>query len=148
MNLLSLLKPGLYVAKATVIKGNIITDANVYVAGTINGDIAKQAMFTIEKDGLINGNVHAKNVIVKGKIKGNVQSDGKVDVIKKGEIDGHVYAPEVNIDEESLVKGGITKTKTSANPDDHDDENVSSESSYPVIKNESAKEDEKPQSWF
>ena len=143
MNLLSLLKPGLYVAKATVIKGSIITDANVYVAGTINGDIATQAMFTIEKDGLINGNVHAKNVIVKGKIKGNVQSDGKVDVIKKGEIDGNVYALEVNIDEESLVKG-TTKLITANTSDDH---NELSESITPMT-NKQANDEEKPQSWF
>lgn len=144
MNLLSLLKPGLYVAKATVIKGNIITDANVYVAGTINGDIVTQAMFTIEKDGLINGNVHAKNVIVKGKIKGNVQSDGKVDVIKKGEIDGNVFAPEVNIDEEGLVKGE-TKLIT-ANTSDNNNTELS-ESITPIT-NKPANDEEKPQSWF
>ena len=146
MNLLSLLKPGLYVSKATVIKGNIITDANVYVSGTINGDIATQAMFTIEKDGLINGNVHAKNVIVKGKIKGNVQSDGKVDVIKKGEIDGNVYAIEVNIDEESLVKG-TTKLITANTSNDPNNTELS-ESITPITTNEPAKEEEKPQSWF
>ena len=147
MNLLFLLKPGLYVAKATVIKGNIITDANVYVAGTINGDIATQAMFTIEKDGLINGNVHAKNVIVKGKIKGNVQSDGKVDVIKKGEIDGNVYALEVNVDEESLVRG-TTKLITANTSDKHDGNTELSESITSGIPDAPAKEEEKPQSWF
>jgi cytoskeletal protein CcmA (bactofilin family) len=147
MNLLFFLRPGLYISKATVIKGNIITDANVYVAGTINGDIATQAMFTIEKNGLVNGNVHAKNVIVKGKIKGHVQSDGKVDVIKKGEIDGNVYALEVNIDEESLVKGA-TKLITANTSDGHDSNTELSESITPIKSDEPAKEEEKPQSWF
>jgi cytoskeletal protein CcmA (bactofilin family) len=146
MNLLFFLKPGLYVSKATVVKGNIITDANVYVAGTINGDIATQAMFTIEKNGLVNGNVHAKNVIVKGKIKGHVQSDGKVDVIKKGEIDGNVYALEVNIDEESLVKG-TTKLITANTSNDPNNTELS-ESITPIKSDEPAKEEEKPQSWF
>lgn len=147
MNLLFLLKPGLYVAKATVIKGNITTDADVYVAGTINGDIATQGMFTIEKDGLIKGNVHAKNVIVKGKIKGNVQSDGKVDVIKKGEIDGNVYALEVNVDEESSVKG-TTKLITANASGKHDGNTELSESITSSISDAPAKEEEKPQSWF
>jgi cytoskeletal protein CcmA (bactofilin family) len=145
MNLLFLLKPGLYVAKATVIKGNITTDADVYVAGTINGDIATQGMFTIERDGLINGNVRAKNVIVKGKIKGNVQSDGKVDVIKKGEIDGNVHALEVNIDEESLVKG-TTKLITANTSNDPNNTELS-ESITPIT-NKPANDEEKPQSWF
>ena len=147
MNLLFFLKPGLYVSKETVVNGNIITDANVYVAGTINGDITTQGMFTIERDGLINGNVHAKNAIVKGKIKGHVQSDGKVDVIKKGEIDGNVYALEVNIDEESSVKG-TTKLITANASDKLDGDTELSESITPIISDEPAKEEEKPQSWF
>ena len=147
MNLLFFLKPGLYVSKATIVNGNIITDANVYVAGTINGDITTQGMFTIERDGLINGNVHAKNAIVKGKIKGHVQSDGKVDVIKKGEIDGNVYALEVNIDEESSVKGK-TKLITANASDKLDGDTELSESITSNTSDAPAKEEEKPQSWF
>ena len=147
MNLSFFLKPGLYVSKGTVIKGNISTDANVSVAGTIHGDIVTKATVIIEKNGLINGNVHAKNVIVKGKIKGNVQSDGKVDVIKKGEIDGHVYAPEVNVDEDSLVKGE-TKLITANTSDDQDNNAELSEDITPIRSDIPAKEEEKPQSWF
>lgn len=145
MNLSFFLKPGLYVSKQTVINGNVATDANGSVAGTIHGDIVTKTTLIIEKNGLVNGNVHAKNVIVKGKIKGNVHSEIKVDVIKKGEVDGHVYAPEVNVDEESLVKGSVTKLTAANNPDDGD---ISSESITSFTKNEPAKEEEKPQSWF
>ena len=144
MNWSFFLKPGLYISKQTVIRGNVTAEANVSVAGTIHGDIVTKAMLIIEKSGLINGNAHAKNVIVKGKIKGNVQSDGKVDVIKKGEVDGYVHALEINVDEESLVKGGVTKRIT-ANTFDNAD---LSEDITPIITNEPAKEEEKPQSWF
>ncbi len=148
MNLLFFLKPGLYVSKHTIINGNISTDANGSVAGTINGDIVTKATLVVEKNGLINGNAHAKNVIVKGKINGNVHSEGKVDVIKKGEIGGHVYALEVNVDEESLVKGEVTKINVASNPHEFEDQNIVSESIAPAITNEPAKEEEKPQSWF
>ncbi len=148
MNLSFFLKPGLYISKQTVIRGNVTADANVSVAGTIHGDIVTKAMLIIERSGLINGNAHAKNVIVKGKVKGNVRSDGKVDVIKKGEIDGHVYAPEVNIDGESAVKGSVTKPTIANTSGDSDSNAESSESITPVILDEPAKEEEKPQSWF
>src|SRR5215831_3701400 len=107
MNLLYFIKPGLHVSKQTVIHGNITTDTNSYIAGTIHGDITANATLVIEKNGVINGNAHAKNVIVKGKIKGNIHSDGKVDVKKKGEIDGQVYAAEGNGDKDGVVKGSI-----------------------------------------
>lgn len=147
MNLSFFLKPGLYVSKPTVIRGNVAADANVFVAGTIHGDIVTKATLIIEKNGLINGNAQAKNVIVKGKIKGNVQSDGKVDVIKKGEIDGDVYAPEVNVDEESLVKG-ITKLITANTSNDYNSNAELSEDITPIIMNKTVNDEEKPQSWF
>jgi cytoskeletal protein CcmA (bactofilin family) len=147
MNLSFFLKPGLYVSKQTVIRGNVTADANVSVAGTIHGDIVTKATLIIEKNGLINGSAQAKNVIVKGKIKGNVQSDGKVDVIKKGEIDGHVYASEVNVDEEGLVKG-VTKLITANTSNNHDSDAELSEDITPIITNKPATDEEKPQSWF
>ena len=142
------MKPGLYVSKGTIIQGNITTDANASVTGTINGDIVTKATLVIEKNGLITGNVRAKNAIVKGKINGNVHSAGKVDVIKKGEVGGHVYATEVNVDDESLVKGGTTKTGAANNDGDNEKQNTASENIAPVITNEPAREEEKPQSWF
>ena len=148
MNLLFFLKPGLYVSKQTAINGNISTDDNSYVDGTINGNIITKATLVVEKNGLITGNALAKNVIIKGKINGDVRSEGKVDVIKKGEVGGHVYATEINADDETLLKGGITKLSTANELYNYNDEPISSETITPAVMHESVKEEEKPQSWF
>ena len=110
MNLLFFLKPGLYVSKQTVINGNVTTDANGSVAGTIHGNVVTKATLVVENNGLITGNAYAKNVIVKGKINGDVHSEGKVDIIKDGEISGQIFATVVNAQEGSLKKG-ITHLK-------------------------------------
>ncbi|MEP6682829.1 MAG: polymer-forming cytoskeletal protein, partial [Parafilimonas sp.] len=82
------------------------------------------------------------------KIKGNVRSDEKVDVIKKGEIDGNVFAPEINVDEESLVKGSVTKLTTANTSDELDGNAELSESITPIMSDKPGNEEEKPQSWF
>ncbi|HEX5150836.1 MAG TPA: polymer-forming cytoskeletal protein [Parafilimonas sp.] len=147
MNLLYLIKPGLHVSKQTVIQGNIVTDANSYIAGTIHGDITTQATLIIEKTGVVNGNARAKNVIVKGKIKGNIHSDGKVDAKKKGEIDGQVYAAEVNVDKYSLLKGSIKKLHVADN-DAYNEDAMASNDAASFITDETVRDEEKPQSWF
>ena len=147
MNLLYFIKPGLHVSKQTVIHGNIITDTNSYIAGTIHGDITTQSTLIIEKNGVINGNAHAKNVIVRGKIKGNIHSDGKVDVKKNGEIEGHVYATEVNVDKQSSLKGTIRKLQVE--DADKDGSIGDIESEMTAIKDDTVVNDEdRPQSWF
>jgi len=149
MNLLFFLKSRLHVSKQTVIHGSVTTDANSYIAGTINGDITTPATLFIEKSGQINGNAFAKNVIVKGRINGNIQSDGKVDVKKNGEINGHVYANEVNIHKDSLLKGNVRKLQAAGNDQSGYDENsLMPESINPSIADTSVKDEDKPESWF
>jgi cytoskeletal protein CcmA (bactofilin family) len=149
MNLLYFIKPGLHVSKQTVIYGNIITDTNSYIAGTIQGDITTHATLFIEKTGVINGNAHAKNVIVRGKIKGNIHSDGKVDVKKNGEIEGHVYATEVNVNKESSLKGTIRKLQAEGNDKSGSMEATMESERITSLEGDMPVNDEdKPQSWF
>ena len=148
MNLLYFIKPGLYVSKQTVIHGNITTDTNSYIAGTIHGDITANATLVIEKNGVIYGNAHAKNVVVKGKIKGNIHSSGKVDVKKNGEIEGHVYAIEVNVDKQSSLKGTIRKLQVEGDDRDGNIEELDSESMGSIKDDAAVSEEDRPQSWF
>ena len=148
MNLLYFIKPGLHVSKQTVIHGNITTDTNSYIAGTIHGDITTHATLIIEKTGVINGNTHAKNVVVRGKIKGNIHSDGKVDVKKNGEIEGHVYATEVNVAKQSSLKGTIRKLQVEDADKDGRIEDIESEAMTSIKDNAAISDEERPQSWF
>ena len=109
MNLSLFFRSGFYISKRTVINGNISTNEYGRISGIINGDIESRAHLTIEKNGIINGDVYAKDILIRGKIKGNVQCSGKVYVAKQGEVHGNIYASEVIIDKESLLKGGMAQ---------------------------------------
>jgi cytoskeletal protein CcmA (bactofilin family) len=109
MNLLLFFMPGFYISKRTVVNGNISTNENGRIDGIVNGDIESRAHLTIQKNGIINGDVYARDLLVKGKIKGNVQCSGKVYVAKQAEVHGNIYASEVIIDKEGLFKGGMAQ---------------------------------------
>jgi cytoskeletal protein CcmA (bactofilin family) len=146
MNLLMLLKPHFYISKGTTVNGSISSDNSGSVNGTVNGDVTAHAQLTIERNGIINGDVLAKNVVVKGKIKGNIYCNGKVLMSKNGEVHGHIYAGEATIDKESLLKGGMAQLHAKEGDEITEQKEAAVEATAalankPVV-------DETPQSWF
>jgi cytoskeletal protein CcmA (bactofilin family) len=147
MNLLLFLRPGFYISKDTVIYGNISVNGNGHIAGVVNGNINSKAYLTIEKQGMVNGDVFAKNILVKGMIKGNVQCNGKIYVSKKAEVHGNIHANEVVVDKEGLVKGRVAQLYETGNAE------TARKPEEEIIKIPSSVADEKPvdetpQTWF
>ena len=145
MNLLFFLRPGFYISKDTIIHGNISSDSNGYVAGTVEGNIDLKAHLTIEKQGVVHGDISAGNVLIKGKIKGNVQCNHKVYVSKNAEVDGNIYANEVVVDKEGVVKGRMAQLHEKGNAGTAQDEIIKIPAT-PFDKK--PVDDEAPQTWF
>jgi len=147
MNLLMLLKPHFYISRGTTVNGSISSDDSASIDGTINGDITSHAQVTIEKNGIINGDVLAKNVVVKGKIKGNIYCNGKVLMSKNGEVHGHIYAGEATIDKESWLKGGMAQLHAKEADEITEQKEAAVEATAAALANKPIG-DETPQSWF
>jgi cytoskeletal protein CcmA (bactofilin family) len=148
MKLLFFQPDSFYISKYTVINGNISADRNGNIDGVINGDITIKGELTVERNGILNGDVHAKKIVVKGVIKGNVYCEGKVYACKNAEVHGNIFAEEAIIDKESLIKGAVTQIhqKTNANDDAKQQEQIL-ETNIAVIVNKSLPDDP-PQNWF
>jgi len=147
MNLLALLKPHFYISKDTTVNGGISTDGNGLVDGTINGDVTTHAQITIEKSGIINGDVYAKDVVVKGKVKGNIYCNGKVHMSKNAEVHGHIYAGEATIDKESVLKGAMEQLHTKEVDEVTEQKEDAIEIAAPGLADKPVA-DEAPQNWF
>ncbi len=104
-----------YISRQTIISGNISSDGDGNIAGVVNGDITIRKTLTVEKSGLLNGDVYARKVIVKGIIKGNVYCEEKIYTLKNAEVHGNIFAREATIDKESIVKGSISQIRQKTN---------------------------------
>jgi cytoskeletal protein CcmA (bactofilin family) len=147
MNLLMLLKPHFYISKGTTINGNISSDDSGSIDGIINGDVTVHAQLTVEKKGIINGEVLAKNVVVKGKVKGNIYCNGKVHMSKNGEVNGHIYAGEATIDKESVLKGAMAQLHGKEVEEITEQKEAAVEATAAILANKPVA-DETPQYWF
>jgi cytoskeletal protein CcmA (bactofilin family) len=104
MNPLLFIK-GFYIPKGIEVNGDFLSDKEGSIAGTINGDVKIKAALILQKQGIINGDLHASKAIIKGRVNGNIFCRGKVTVLKDAVISGNIHAAEARIDRLSTVKG-------------------------------------------
>ena len=143
-----LLSKGFYIPAGIVVNGNFVSEKEGGIEGTINGDVQVNATLTIEKKGIINGELHAKDLIVKGHVNGNIYCEGRVCVLKDAVVTGNIFASECRIDKLSIVKGVISHLNSKREARNNiNNGNESEEISIPLIPANIVPE-EPPQSWF
>ena len=148
MRPLLLLSKGFYIPEGIVVTGNFVSAKEGGIAGTINGDVQVKAALTLEKNGVINGDLQATELIVRGKVNGSIYCQGKVSVLKDGIVTGNIFAGECRIDRLSIVKGVISHLNPKR---DHESDIEISDASggnlIPLIP-EVVIPEEPPQTWF
>ena len=103
------------------ILGNVKGCGSIHIDGKVHGDLSVEDQVIIGKDGLINGDVHAKKVIVSGKINGNVNCE-ILEVTQTGSLtqtvmadkivsDGKIEATISECDTIHITKNGQVTTK-------------------------------------
>lgn len=138
---------GFYIPEGIEVNGNFVSEKEGGIAGIINGDVKIKARLTIEKKGVINGDLHAKDIIVKGKVNGNIFCEGRISTLKDAIVSGNIFAAEARIDKFSIVKGVIAHLNQKKNGSNTSMDNALQEDSMPEIP-ENIIPDEPPQSWF
>lgn len=153
MRPLLLLNKGFYIPAGIVVNGNFVSEKEGGIEGTINGDVEVKDTLTLEKKGIINGDLHAKNLVIKGHVNGNIYCDGKVTVLKDAFVSGNIFAAESRVDKLSIVKGVISHLNFKRENADTTisgntiADNFSEDISIP-LQHEDMLPDEPPQNWF
>jgi cytoskeletal protein CcmA (bactofilin family) len=71
----------------------------------------KDHNLTIDKNGKIAAEVHAKTVVILGEVIGNVTADDKIEVAPSGSVQGDLRAPRVVLSDGARFKGSIDMGK-------------------------------------
>ena len=103
------------------ILGNIKGCGSIHIDGKVHGDLSVEDQVIIGKEGLVNGDVHAKKVVVSGKVNGNVNCE-VLEVTQTGSLsqtimadkivsDGKIEATISECDTIHITKNGKVVTK-------------------------------------
>lgn len=100
-------KKATIITKSTIIAGNISTEDDLIIDGSVCGDVDCKGELTIS--GEVAGNAIAASINIKtSKFDGDVRSEGKIDINEGTVVLGNIYGESANI--AGAVKGEIIVT--------------------------------------
>ena len=95
------------ISKNTMVSGNIRSFANVFVEGTIHGDVT--AVKNVDVTGKMVGDLNCDNCTLQGSIvQGNISTKGNVQMDKNAYVIGDFNAQNVDLD--GKIKGNVNVT--------------------------------------
>lgn len=78
------------IESSTSIKGDIVSEGDFRIDGTLEGSIKTNGKIVIGKEGLVNGGISCNNADVEGKIKGNLFVSETLNLRSTCHIEGEV----------------------------------------------------------
>jgi cytoskeletal protein CcmA (bactofilin family) len=89
------------------VEGEITTDEDVVVAGTVRGKLSAKEAVTIEHGATVEADVVGSSLTVAGALTGNVTANERVDLQSGSRVVGNVKASRVTIADGALFKGNV-----------------------------------------
>lgn len=98
---------GTIIGQGITIEGEITSDEEVVVAGTVRGRLAVDAPVTIETGAVVEADVGASTLSVGGNVTGNVTATERVDLLSGARLIGDVKAARLTIADGASFKGNV-----------------------------------------
>ena len=92
-------------AAGTIIKGNIITEKDFRLDGSVEGDIQCKGKIVVGPKGSVTGNIIAENAEILGQITGNVQVTNKLVLKATAIIKGDISSRQLEIEPNAQLNG-------------------------------------------
>ena len=96
------------IARGTIIQGNIVAEGDLFIEGTVRGDVTTKTTLIAGPSCVIEGNIVADHAEVAGQVKGTVQALGLLIIKSSSMIDGDVLTKNLNVESGSTFNGRFT----------------------------------------
>lgn len=89
------------------IEGELTTDDDVVVLGTLRGRLVAKDAVTVEQGGAVEADISGGPVAVAGSVTGNIISSDRVDLQNGAKVIGNVKATRITIADGAQFKGNV-----------------------------------------
>jgi cytoskeletal protein CcmA (bactofilin family) len=89
------------------IEGEVTTDEDVIVQGTLRGKLIAKEAVSIEQGGAVEADISGGPVVVAGSVTGNIASSDRVDLQNGARVVGNVRATRITIADGAQFKGNV-----------------------------------------
>lgn len=95
------------IAHGITIEGDLTTDEDVVVQGTLRGKLTSRDAVAIEHGAVVEADVASTSLAVGGQVTGNVTATDRVDLLAGGRLVGDVRAARLTIADGASFKGNV-----------------------------------------
>lgn len=129
-----------YLGKTMNVEGEIFSEEDLTIEGTVRGKIEVTRTLTIGKSGDVEADIHAKVVKIIGKARGNIVATDKVAILSDGMYEGNIKSDKLVVAEGAILIGLVNEDPDKLYKIDKLDKLDKKESKF---KNKSPKEEKK-----
>jgi cytoskeletal protein CcmA (bactofilin family) len=89
----------------TVIKGNVQSETDIRMDGTLEGNLQSSAKVIIGKSALITGDIDCNSIIIQGKVEGNITAQSSLHIQETGKVKGNITTHKLIIEDGAVFNG-------------------------------------------
>jgi cytoskeletal protein CcmA (bactofilin family) len=98
---------GTVIAQGITIEGELTSDDDVLIQGTLRGKLVTKESVSIENGATVEADISASSLSVGGQIRGNVTAKDRVDLMPGARLIGDVKASRLTIADGASFKGNV-----------------------------------------
>jgi cytoskeletal protein CcmA (bactofilin family) len=91
--------------KDCVVTGNVTSELDIRIDGTIKGNLKCKAKVVIGEEGKVEGDIHCQNALIEGAVEGNIKCQLLMDVREKAKIEGDIECAKLIIEDGAYFNG-------------------------------------------
>ena len=93
------------VSPGTVLRGDIKSDNDLRIDGTIYGNISSSAKVVVGPSGYVEGNITGKQADITGKVAGNISVEESLQLRADCNVNGNLSASNLQVDPSAIFNG-------------------------------------------
>jgi len=93
------------ISSGTVLRGNVKSDSDLRIDGTIHGNVISSAKIVVGPSGYVEGNIEGGNADITGKVKGNITVKELLQLREKSNVEGNIIAVKLQVDPAAIFNG-------------------------------------------
>lgn len=96
------------IGAGTNIEGEVTSEGDIRIDGTIRGTVSSKAKVVIGSTGVVEGNIFSENADISGSVKGNIEVAELLFLKKSSRVDGDIVTSKLVVEAGATFNGSCT----------------------------------------
>jgi cytoskeletal protein CcmA (bactofilin family) len=93
------------ISAGTIVNGDLVSDNDLRIDGTINGNVSSSAKIIVGPNGYVEGNIEGQQADITGKVSGNISVKELLQLRGDCQVQGNISAEKLQVEPSAVFNG-------------------------------------------